>query len=72
VHVERKVWERGYDLRGCEMFPKEINFQLQLDYSLALAEVGRSFQYFSEPGGRVKAEMSDYWVTILGEPSRQH
>lgn len=55
------------------MFPKEINFQLQLGYSLALAEVGRSFQYFSEPGGRrVKAGMSDYQVTLLGEPSRQH
>ncbi len=55
------------------MFPKEINFQLQLGYSLALAEVGRSFQYFSVPGGsRVKAGMSDYRVTLLGEPSRQH
>ncbi len=55
------------------MFPKEINFQLQLGYSLAPAKVGRSFQYFSEPGGRrVRAGMSDYQVTLLGEPSRQH
>lgn len=49
------------------MFPKKINFRLQLGYTLALAEVGRSFQYFSEPGGRrVEAGMSDYQVTILG------
>ncbi len=55
------------------MFPKEINFQLQLGYSLTPAEIGRSFQYFSEPGGgRVKAVMSDYQVTLLAEPSRQH
>lgn len=36
--------------------PKEIHFQLPLGCSLALARLGRSFQYFSEPGGRkVKA-----------------
>lgn len=52
------------------MFPKEINFELQLGRSLALAEVVKSFQYFSEPGGRrVKAGMSDYLVTLLVEPS---
>lgn len=60
---------RGDDLK-C---PKEINFQLQLSYSLALTEVGRSFQYFSEPvGRRVEAVMSDYQVTLLGGPGRQY
>lgn len=70
------AWENvGERIRfkGCEMFPKEINFQLQLGNSLALTMVGRSLQYFSEPrGSRVKAGMSDYQVTLLGEPSRQN
>lgn len=51
-----RIW-----FKGCEVFPKEINFQLQLGYSLALTEVGRSFQYFSEPKGR-RVKAGDEWL----------
>lgn len=72
IHVVRRgVGERMWFKESVKCFLKRLIFSFSFGHSLALAMVGRSFQYFSEPGGRrVKAGMSDYQVSQADNISR--